>query len=365
MSKVIIIGDSSHNTLGAVRSFGEAKIPIVLLLVCAEDVCFVHKSKYLRNNNLFTVSSLDECPTILESLSKENGQILMTTFDAAAEWVDSRENVLSDWFITPCRGKQIGPLFDKSKQCELAKECGFDVPYSVVFHRNAPISEKDLVYPLILKPLVSSAGAKSDIHICPDRDSLIEALSSNSACESFVIQQFIEKEFELDAMGIFSDDGLVMGGAVRKYRHWPRLIGAGAFGIIEKIDTYNVNIPAIETFMKKSGYHGPFSIELLHTKDGKNYFMEVNFRNEGLAYASTCAGANLHALYADPSKAIEWKKFRPTYMMNYSIDYLYVKEGDLSRHQWFRDFIKTRCFINFCLSDIKPLLAYYKKKFCQ
>ena len=58
--------------------------------------------------------------------------------------------------------------------------------------------------------------------------------------------------------------------------------------------------------------------------------MDVNFRNEGLAYASTCAGANLHALYADPLHKIDWGKFRPTFMMNYSIDLLYVKEGDIT-----------------------------------
>ena len=90
--------------------------------------------------------------------------------------------------------------------------------------------------------------------------------------------------------------------------------------------------------------------------------MEVNFRNEGLAYASTCAGANLHALYADSTKQINWDKFRPTYMMNYSIDLLYVKEGDITWLQWLKDFLKTRCFINICFSDLGPVLAYYKRK---
>lgn len=103
-------------------------------------------------------------------------------------------------------------------------------------------------------------------------------------------------------------------------------------------------------------------MEFLHTKEGKNYFMEVNFRNEGLAYASTCAGANLHAYYVDASKKINWKKFRKTYMMNYSIDLLYVKEGDITICHWLKDFLRTRCFINICFSDLGPVLAYYKHK---
>ena len=44
--------------------------------------------------------------------------------------------------------------------------------------------------------------------------------------------------------------------------------------------------------MQHVGYHGPFSVELLH-KNAKNYFMEVNFRHDGLAYAATASGVNL------------------------------------------------------------------------
>ena len=47
MNQVIIIGDSTHNTLSAVRSFGEAHIAQVLILVCHEDTCYVKYSKYL------------------------------------------------------------------------------------------------------------------------------------------------------------------------------------------------------------------------------------------------------------------------------------------------------------------------------
>ena len=85
---------------------------------------------------------------------------------------------------------------------------------------------------------------------------------------------------------------MLFGGAVHKYRHWPPLVGAGAFGVFEIIEAFNLNLVGIEKFIQQSDYHGPFSVEFVHTRSGENYFMEVNFRNEGLAYASTCAGAN-------------------------------------------------------------------------
>ena len=60
MKKVIIIGDSTHNTLSAVRSFGEGKVPFTLILVCQQDNCYVRYSKYLRHGNLYVISELDE-----------------------------------------------------------------------------------------------------------------------------------------------------------------------------------------------------------------------------------------------------------------------------------------------------------------
>lgn len=361
MNKVIIIGDSTHNTLSAVRSFGEGKIPLTLILVCLKDTCYVRYSKYLKPSNLYIVSELDECAAILERLATVKDQLLMTTFDAAAEWVDARESQLSKMFITPCRGKQLGALFNKEAQCKLAKECGLTVPNSVVYHRGENIP-KDLPYPVITKPLVSSEGEKSDIHICGNDTELAKSLATNSHCNDFVIQEFIEKEYEINTTGVSTNQGVIIGGGIHKYRHWPQIVGAASFGVFERIGQFNIDTAAVSRFIKETGYHGPFSVEFLHTKEGKNYFMEVNFRNDGLAYASTCAGANLHALYADDSKKIDWSKFRRTYMMNYSIDLLYVKEGSISMYQWFKDFFKTRCFINICMSDLGPTIYYYIDK---
>lgn len=361
--RAVIIGDSTHNTLSAVRSFGEAKIPQLLLLVCNHDVCFVKHSKYLKHNNCYAVSSLDDCLPLLEIISKESDQqTLITTFDAAAEWVDNRELQLNQWFRTPCRGKQLGNLFNKAEQCQLAKKCGFDVPYSIIFHRTNSLPETVNHFPIILKPLVSTGGTKRDIHICNCKEDFIKALAENSNCEHFLLQEYIEKEYEINAIGVATDDNVVIGGGIRKFRHWPDIVGTCSYGLFDNIRNYNMNTEFIKNFIKISGYHGPFSIELLHTKCGRNYFMEVNFRNDGLAYASTCAGVNLHALYMDLSKSINWRRFRRIYMMNYSIDFLHVKENSLSLSDWIKDFMKTRCFINVCFTDIKPTVYYYKNK---
>lgn len=350
----IIIGDSTNNTLSVVRALGKKGIAFILILIGTSDPLYVSKSKYIKGNKLFAISSINECGVVLDNLSSG---IIICTFDAAAEWIDIREPELSKKFVTPCRGKQIGKLFNKELQCRLAEECRLTVPKSQLLNREDLFSSIKIGFPLIIKPLYSTKGEKSDIHICKSVQDLQNAMMIDSRCDAFVLQEFIDKEYELDCIGVSCDDDVIVAGAVKKIRHYPNLIGAGAYGIFLPTVDLDINVDGITEFLKRSNYHGPFSAEFLHYK-GENYFMEVNFRNEGLAQVVTDAGANLHATYVS-GVPYERDSLRQVYMMNYSIDYLHVKEGRISAFHWWRDFLRTRSFINISLKDPMPTLAYY------
>ena len=362
MSRAIIIGDSTHNTLSIVRSLGIEKIPFILILKCEDDTCNVLKSKYVKRNQVHRIEKIIECLDILNAYNQEDKTYLICTFDEAAEWVDKHENDLYRRFVTPCRGRNIGNLFNKAEQCKLAEQCGLTVPKSTIFHRSEGFKENVIAYPLLLKPLISTGGEKSDIHICYNRTEVDEALSNNSHCQQFIVQEFIDKEYELDCIGVATDNDIILSGAVRKIRHYPPLTGAGAYGKFLPISMTDVNVEGVKKVISHSGYPGPFSVEFIHTQDGRNYFMEVNFRNEGLAQVATSAGTNLHAKYIDESYPLDLDKVKSIYMMNYSIDYLHVKEGRISKWRWWCDFLRTECFINASLADPMPVLYHYLQK---
>lgn len=361
MNEVIVIGDSTNNTLSVIRSLGQAGVRQTLILKTDDDFCNVTESKYVRHSPLVKIADINELEKVLNSIDAD-GQLIVCTFDEAAMWADEHEETLSKKFVTPCRGGHIGELFNKEAQCRLAEECGLTVPKSRLFNRGDALSDIDIDFPLLIKPLVSTGGEKSDIHICRNEKDLEKALNHDSSCERFVAQEFIDKEYELDCIGVSTDDEVILSGAVRKIRHYPPLTGAGAYGKFIPISMTDVDVKGVEKFIRRSGYHGPFSVEFLHTKDGKNYFMEVNFRNEGLAYASTCAGANLHAVYVGAER-YDASKVKSLYMMNYALDFLYVKSGDLPFRTWLRDFLRTSCFINFSLRDPMPTIKHYLSKF--
>lgn len=358
--QAIVLGDPFNNTLGLIRSLGEAGINIILILVGENDRIFLSKSKYLKSGKVYKISRVDDCNGILKNIHNPNfKQYVLATNDVAAKYIDLNENWLSQMFVTPMRGKQIGDYFNKDKQCELALDCGFDVPKSFIYNRGDNCDNFNF-YPILLKPALSTEGAKSDIHICYCKVDLEQALSQNSVCNKFIVQEYIEKEFEINILGVSNEQGVFCPGGIKKIRHYPTIYSPCSFGKYISVKELNIDIEPIKRFLNKIKYKGLFSVELLR-KNGKNYFMEFNFRNDGLAYTATCAGLNMPKMLLEESIPIDFK-LKSIYMMDYSIDFCHMKDKNISLYKWIGDFLKTKCHLYLNFKDINPLLCYYKEK---
>lgn len=353
---VIIVGDSFNNTLGLIRSLGQAGIKPVLILV-GEDRLFVSKSRFVGETIM--VETVEEAMIKLRQLtSRMKDAYVICSNDQAAEMVDRNEKEFSATYRTPMRGKQLGKLFAKSAQCQLAEQCGMTVPRSVLYSRGDLIPT--LNYPVLIKPDESNRGEKSDIHICRDRRQLEESLDMNSHCDRFIVQEFIDKEYEINLIGAVNDQGVTIPGGIRKLRHYPSPNGPCSFGVYMPMSQLPVDIQPVIHFVEATGYRGPFSIELLHSGEN-NYFMEMNFRHDGLAYTATAAGVNLLDYYVNDKSQPDGTVSK-TYMMDLSTDPLHIRSGRISRMQWLCDLMHTGCQLNFNIRDPRPTAEYYRKK---
>lgn len=360
-NQVVIIGDSFNNTLGLVRSLGEAKIDQILILVGKNDRLFIRKSRYLKKNNVYIIDSLLQCMPLLKSLiNDKKRQTIICTNDNAAAFVDSNEEFLHRYYNTPMLGKNIGNLMNKAEQCYLAEKCKLDVPKSCIYQVGDEYPDT-FKMPLLLKPLYSTEGEKSDIHICETSQELHKCLAANSNCKQFIIQEYIRKDYEINLLGVSTDHGILIPGCIKKIRHYPTIYSPCSYGLYLSVEQLDIDIEPAKKFIKHTGYKGLFSIELLR-KDNKNYFMEVNFRNDGLAYTATAAGINLPAIYIHNNRFPKDIKIKETYMMDLSIDFCHVKEGTLSFKQWIHDFYHTGCMLNYNPKDVAPTLYYYWNK---
>lgn len=356
MKHVIVLGDSFNNTLGLIRSLGEAGAVVHLILV-GEDRLFVSRSKYV--SSVCQVASIDEIEPNLRNLATlYKGACIVCSNDKAALFVDKNEEWLSDSYTTPMNGRHIGRLFDKDAQCALAEKCGFNVPRSIIYSREDALPDL-LTYPILLKPDNSLAGSKSDIHICYDLSQLNASLAEDSNCNRYLIQEFIEKDYEINMIGMATGDNVFLPGGIKKIRHYPTINSPCSYGMFVPSDELGVDLTPIKRYMKMVGYRGPFSVELLR-RGNIDYFMEFNFRHDGLAYVATAAGVNLFKpfLYSETVES----KAKATYMMDISTDYCHVKDGTLSFRHWLADFIKTDCQLNFNWRDSAPTIHYYRHK---
>lgn len=356
---IVILGDSFNNTLGLIRSIGESGEKPILILI-GEDRLFVSKSKYL--DNVYYINDWDKVLKILINLGKEHdNSFLICSNDHAAKFVDENEPILSKYYNTPLRGKCLNSLFDKNIQCKLAKECGIKVPESIIYNRKDSPFPKQINFPILIKPNNSNNGEKSDIHICRNTEQLLDALNAQSICNEFIIQEYIDKDFEINLIGIASENGVYIPGGIKKIRHYPTKQSPCSFGQFLPIKNLIKDVNPLIDFVKKTKYNGPFSIELIHKGD-INYFMEMNFRHDGLAYATTASGVNLLDYYIH-SLDRPRGDVKPTFMMDLSIDFCHVKKGHITLLAWLKDFLKTGCQLNFNLKDVRPTFYYYLSKY--
>ena len=290
--KVIIIGSHHHNTLGVIRSLGRMGItPFVIMTKVVKD-SYILRSKYLSGHVQLDGSD-KVIPYLLQHcIDDSNKPVLIACHDRISEILDFNRIPLSKHFFVPGTSNQgLSKLVNKQIMTDLAASVGLNIPSSFVSSSILDLSA--LSYPVITKPIASKNGSKHDIRIFNSPDSLSIFLRNNSD-RTFQIQQYIDKKFEFQLIGCSVDGGtiIIIPGISRLIRTSSGS-NTGFLKYSELTSDFDDTVSLTKSFIKATGYSGLFSVEFLRGKDGSDYFMEMNFRNDGNAICTTNAGANL------------------------------------------------------------------------
>lgn len=365
MDFAIVIGANHHNTLGVVRSLGEMNVIVHLILV-GNSGSFVLKSKYISCSRI--VKSKDEVlGCLIENYPPSSDKIvLFPCNDKVAEVIDVNYSLLSQRFILPNINNspnQISIAMNKDFMQEVAVEAGLITPKYCVLHQNNKLPD-DIAFPCITKTLRSVDGSKSDIIVCYNRDELIKAIKPEN---DYLIEDFIEKEYELNVLGCSLDHGdiVFVPGVIRKIREWPHKKGSSSFSAVYSLEDYGLSKEVIDKFIKSLKYEGLFSIEFI-SKDGVNYFLEVNLRNDGNGYISTSMGLNLAYIFYSYSRTHkvqqdnDYQRY-PFYFMEDFTDIKHVMSHNITFKEWRECHKKVNCFLCYNSKDSKPF--YNKLKY--
>lgn len=362
---VVVIGGDHYNTLWAVRSLGEVGIkPSVIVLAPNIDKSFVSKSKFVKTCDY--AHDADDLLTLLLTGKSEEKQVIITCCDQAAEIVDQNQKVLSkSYYIAGCSetDKSLSYWLDKRNMLSMAKEVGLNVVYTCCVDLSKELDVAafhDLPYPCLIKPEMSSHGSKEDYRICANLEELKVSLASlKNVCDKVLIQEYLKPDYEATVAGIACDD-VQIPTVTHKLRTCKDLhnLGMIAFSKLDS-DVENLIDPAlIIQLIKKMGYKGCFSVDLMHAK-GKTYFLEVNFRTDATMYMSICGGVNFSVAWVDycvNHKSTKLRLEKPIYGMT---EISYVKYMDIKHPiRIMKEWFKTDCYSIFSWRDIKPF--FYK-----
>ena len=362
MNYAVVLGDRHFNSLGLVRSLGEAGVTVYFLNFGKS--AFADDSMYTKKH-MRVGSEADVRQALSEIAHAESGKgVIFPSSDQAALVLDSLREALADDFIVPHAGGQLAKLMEKDTMCELAGKFGFNVPEGFEISADNVDLLVGIDYPLILKPLASVEGVKTDICVCENGTEASASVQSLLAAgyKRLLVQRFVSSDNELMVEYIgckVKGTPVQLFGQLEKIREYPFHRGSTSFAcIVEKI-TY-IDPSALDRFLDAAGFEGLFDLEI-KVVDDKAWFIEINFRNGAPLYAFTAAGFNVPYVWYCLKTGLPFKeiKIRELLLMSERDDLNHVIDKNISLFKWLKDVRRTDVFMIFNRKDSAPFRRAY------
>lgn len=368
MKRVIVFGNDHTNSVGVIHSLGKAGYKIIGLLY-GYIHGFVQSSKYTER--LMSAKDPQSCIDLLLNTDfNDEGKIpIIPTCDLAALTLERNRASLSSHFVFEySKYHSLESLAGKEYQVRLAEQIGFNVPKSWKLKSHSELPN-NLIYPCIIKPLVSSSGAKSDIRICNSLEELKFNLNTLEYTRDVLIQQYIERDYEISILGCSLTTGQCILPAVEnKLTLYPKYVGLECLANLQPLQDQMIRAK-IEVLCKAIGYVGLFSVEMMHSRiDNKFYFTEINLRNDGAESFVTKFGANLPLNHVQDLLGLPitiHKSFKPGYYIWEMHHLQSLLCGDITIGTWLKDLLKSRGFLMSHKGDMGPFFAQFLNPICR
>mgnify|MGYP001260708973 len=297
MRKMIIIGSSNNfNELGLVRSFGVNGIKPYGIIICNKKQWkhdWLHQSKYWAK--CYRVDSGKEAiDFLIEQFSEEKEKPCVTTpVDYIVQMLDEKFEVLYSKFILQNINNKEGEITyysNKLRQTELTRRLGFNSLASEIIILNEFDENKQLDFPIILKPAACGEGSKDDIVICKNMSEMVTAIDllKKKNYRRILCQKYLENRTEIIAYGAVSKNfELVSYTVLKNIRQWPESYGVGSYGALVLDQHIQEFVDKFYHAIMQFGYDGSLDTDIFMDNDtGNMYVSEYNWRPGGRNYTS-------------------------------------------------------------------------------
>lgn len=316
--KVVVAGRNYCNILTMTRALGEAGYQVDVLRLYKSKPRRINllgnmepdaHSKYVKNFVKCVVandnSKVIKCLIGMSDVRKKG--LLIPVDDYTACIVDDEYTKLSEYYVVPNVGNKQGEicrLMDKNVQKELAAKFEIPMLQSVLIKSRDGQFEipQSVCYPCFVKPNISVQGTKANMQKCNNKDELQNLLLKYAAKSDFevLVEEFADIKSEYSLLGVCTTDGIVAPGVFRVLEggHRERK-GVTITGQAVSETDFRSIIEKCSDFIQSLDYTGLFDVDLIETKDGKLYFIELNFRAGASMHLFTKTGVNMPGMFAD------------------------------------------------------------------
>lgn len=280
---VIVIGGHVQG-LGIIRTYGENKIPTILLDSTNYNIARHSKycSKFYKYNDDNLLGKLQELG------KKENYKnwLVVPTTDLQVKILSENKELLSKYFkISTSHWDIIVKCYNKINTYKLAEELNIDIPQSYFPNNEKDLDNIDISFPCIIKPAVMHSfhkQTKKKVFVCHSKQDLIEKFNIAVGIvprNEIIIQEIIEGDSnnQYSACFLYSEGEIKNCLVARRKRQHPIDFGnATTFAETVKIPEL---IESAEKILKSINYSGVCEVEFKKDKkDGKYKFLEINPR---------------------------------------------------------------------------------------
>lgn len=362
MNKPIIFGKYGYNTLGVIHCMAEKECPFLLLLISHSRFNTMLLSRYVKDYKIVATEE-EGIQYLMMHKEKWRDAVVIPTSDKVESLLDLNLDNLIDYYHFPhaVRPGAVNYLMNKDEQLRLAKAAGLHIPITIYYKKGNALPE-GITYPCFPKQQKSIAGKKEVLRRCDNELELMQAIDAAQCTTDFLIQQYIDKEYDILLIGCRFPDGKTWIPGVCKKTRWNLKGGDGSYGLIStKVEDFFPQLEEVNAFLERINYYGPFSIEF-GVISSIPYIYEINLRNDGTSHLFHKAGIYIPYIYylannrQLTSEDLSIKDISYSFVDEFS-DFTNIFTDQLSMSNWFRNLIHAGTYKYFVRHDMIPFIA--------
>ena len=358
----IVITEDHYNALGVIRSLGQKKIPVYLLLTTAKGKTYTDKSKYVTEVQ-FVSHDAKSIIDMIGKYSKNNSECYIYPLsDFSAELIDQNYDKFNTNVICPNMKGKMNYFQNKMNSKQLAEKHGMKTAPSLLLQIGSPFIWE--IFPAIIKPVISQEGIKGDITIVDSLEELIVVVGEfeKMGYQQVLIEEYLtgKDEHMVEVLGCSCKEKVFIAGIIKKIREYP--MGKGSTSFAEIVHMHEgLNLDSVISFIKETRFDGLFDMEFKYV-NGTCYFIECNYRNGAPSYALTQVGCNLpyNWMMSRANGKFESIKYsdKQMFFMCEQTDLLNALKRELPLKEWINQYRKANK-IFMIKDDLKPVFNYY------